>query len=424
MKPLTKGYYEFFMSNAKFRRLWGASVISLLGEWFNTIALFFLILEYSGSEFLLGILFSVRMFLFAISQPFNGLLADRFNRKTLMLWSNILQVGLALSFLFVDGEEDMWWLIGLSGLMMLLHGIYVTAERAALPNIVDKEDLITANAIDSASWSAALCMGAMLGGIVVSIWGTDAAFYIDSYTFLLSSLLLIPLKINQTIDPDMEGSFFKKAISNIQKGWKRIYNDKKLLRIVFAKSSWNLAGAGLAGVFLVLAGGSITGYGAAFGFGLFFFARGIGTGIGPLIARGLFTQKEKWPSLVGIMVSISGLFYFLVGITLEYQLALTVCLIICAHAASGANWVLSTVLTQMWVEDEVRGRVFSTDMLILGISAALSTTIAGYLVEYQGLSIKHGFIGFSFLMVTCGIIFTLWNPSEDISKSIQSKNPQ
>ena len=78
----------------------------------------------------------------------------------------------------------------------------------------------------------------------------------------------------------------------------------------------------------------------------------------------------------------------------------------------------------MWVEDEVRGRVFSTDMLILGISAALSTTIAGYLVEYQGLSLKHGFIGFSFLMVICGIIFTLWNPTEDISKSIQSKNAQ
>ena len=95
------------MSNAKFRRLWGASVISLLGEWFNTIALFFLILEYSGSVFLLGILFSIRTFLFALSQPFNGLLADRFNRKTLMLWSNILQVGLALSFLLVDGEEDM-----------------------------------------------------------------------------------------------------------------------------------------------------------------------------------------------------------------------------------------------------------------------------------------------------------------------------
>ena len=56
-------------------------------------------------------------------------------------------------FLFVDGEEDMWWLIAVSGFMMLLHGVYVTAERAAVPNMVDEEDLITANAIGSASWS-------------------------------------------------------------------------------------------------------------------------------------------------------------------------------------------------------------------------------------------------------------------------------
>ena len=410
---LTKGYAEFFFSNAKFRRLWAASVISLLGEWFNTIALFFLILEYSGSEFLLGILFSVRMALFAISQPVNGLLADRFSRKSLMLWANLLQVGLALSFLLVDGPEDMWWLVTLSGLMMLLHGVYVTAERAALPNIVAEEDLITANAIDSASWSTALCIGAMLGGIVVSIWGTDMAFIIDSYTFLLSSLLLIPLNFTQNIDPSMKGPLFSKAIANIKIGWSRIYSDKKLLRIVFAKSSWNLAGAGLAGVFLVLAGSELTGYGAAFGFGLFFFARGIGTGIGPLLARAIFKDKAKWPSLIGILVTISGFFYLLVGLSLDIYLPLTVLLIICAHSASGGNWVLSTVLTQTWVEDEVRGRVFSMDMLILGSSAALSTTVAGYLVEYQGLTLKNGFISFSLLMIICGIIFTLWRPDID-----------
>ncbi len=407
---MAKGYLEFFLSNSKFRRLWAASVISLLGEWFNTIALFFLILKYSDSEFLLGILFSVRMALFAISQPFNGLLADRFNRKTLMLWSNIFQILLALSFLMVDGKEDMWWLITLSGLMMLLHGVYVTAERAALPNIVEEEDLITANAIDSASWSTALCIGAMLGGIVVSIWGTNAAFIIDSYTFLLSSLLLIPLKFEQNIDSDMEGDFFKTGFKNIIIGWQRIYHDKKLLRIVFAKSSWNIAGAGLAGVFLVLAGANLTGYGAAFGFGLFFFARGIGTGIGPLVARGIFTDRTKWPTIVGILVFISGFFYLLVGLTLEVYLPLTVMLIITAHAASGGNWVLSTVLTQTWVEDEVRGRVFSMDMLILGSTAALSTSIAGYLVEYHNLSLKNGFISFSILMMLSGIAFTFWRP--------------
>ena len=409
---LTKGYIEFFLSNKKFRRLWAASVISLLGEWFNTIALFFLILEYSGSEFLLGVLFSVRMALFAISQPINGLLADRISRKKLMLWANLMQVFLALSFLMVDGKEDMWWLIAVSGLMMLLHGVYVTAERAALPNIVEETDLITANAIDSASWSTALCIGAMLGGITVSIWGTDMAFIIDSYTFLISSLLLIPLTFEQKFDESTQGPFVKTALSNIKTGWSRIYHDKKLLRIVFAKSSWNLAGAGLAGVFLVLAGGGLTGYGAAFGFGLFFFARGIGTGIGPLMARALFKDKSRWPSVIGILVSISGVFYLLVGLTLEIYLPLTVCLIIFAHAASGGNWVLSTVLTQMWVEDEIRGRVFSIDMLILGSTAALSTSVAGFLVEYQNLSLKSGFISFSCIMFISGMVFTFWRPDD------------
>ena len=78
-----------------------------------------------------------------------------------------------------------------------------------------------------------------------------------------------------------------------------------------------------------------------------------------------------------------------------------------AHAASGANWVLSTVLTQMWVEDEVRGRVFSMDMLILGASAALSTTTAGFLVDRYGLSIKDGMMMFSIIMIITGIILIL-----------------
>ena len=407
---LQSGYVSFFLRNSKFRRLWFASVISWIGEWFNTIALFFLILEYSGSELLLGILFSVRMALFAISQPIVGVMADRFDRKKLMVFSNILQVGFALSFLLVDGEEDMWWLIGVSGVMMLLHGFYVTAERAALPNIVADEDLLTANAISSASWSASLCIGAMLGGIVVSEWGTDAAFILDALTFVVGALFLIPMKIPQTIDEKLMGPIFSTAFRNIKTGWKRIKEDKRLLRLVFAKSSWNLAGAGLAGVFLVLAGGDIDGYGAAFGFGLFFFARGIGTGVGPLMARTFFKDQNKWPALIGLLVSLSGFFYFFVGFTLDITLPLTILLIIMAHAASGANWVLSTVLTQMWVEDEVRGRVFSMDMLILGASAALSTTTAGFLVDWYGLDIREGMMLFSIIMIFTGLVFTLWRP--------------
>ena len=410
------GYLQLLRSNRNFRSLWLASVISMLGEWFNTIALFFLILEYTGSEFLLGFLFTVRMASFALMQPFIGLLADRYSRKLIMVVANFVQIFLALGFLLVDSASDIPWMIALSGLMMLLHGTYMTAERAAIPNVVSAEDLATANALDAASWSTALCIGALLGGIVVSTWGADAAFIIDSMTFAVATLLLIPVKIQQNVEEEMKTPFFKTAFSNIKRGWLRVYTESRLLRIIFAKTAWNVAGGALAGVFLVLLGSETDGYGAAMGFGIFFFARGVGTGLGPIIARTVLKDESKWPGLIGKLVIISGSFYVLVSLTLHISLVLTVILILLAHAASGANWVLSTILTQRWVEDEMRGRVFSIDMLFMSIAFSISTSIAGYLVENYNLGIADGILYFGSLMILTGILFTLWNPGN--SKSV------
>lgn len=406
----SRTYGQLIRENRDFRQLWIAAVISMLGEWFNTIALFFLILEYTGSEFLLGMLFTVRMAGFAILQPFIGLLADRYNRKTLMVASNLLQAGFALCFLLVNDSSDIVWMIGLSGLMMVLHGVYMTAERAALPNVVSEEDLATANALDAASWSTALCIGAMLGGVVVSIWGTDAAFIVDSLTFLVGTLFLVNLTIPQTIDESMKGPWLSTGIQNIKSGWRRIRRQPALFRIVFAKASWNIAGGGLAGVYLVLMGADVQGFGAAFGFGLFFFARGVGTGLGPILARAFLKNEEAWPSLVGYLIIVSGLVYFLVGISVSYALWITVLLVILAHSASGANWVLSTVMMQQWVEDEVRGRVFSADMLILSVAFSTSTSVAGYLMENTNLGIQNGIMTFASVMVLSGIAFSMWRP--------------
>ena len=404
------GYFELIRTNAAFRRLWSASVISMLGEWFNTIALFLIIYDSTQSEFLLGLLFTMRMVCFALFQPFGGLLADRINRKKIMIWTNIIQVFLALCFLIAQDADHIGWIYLLTGLMMILHGMYVTAERASLPNIVPMEHLATANALDAASWSTALCVGAMLGGIVVEFYGTDTAFIIDAVTFAVSAILLRHLIIPQTIEEEMKGPLFSTAISNIKKGWSRIVSEKRLLRIVFAKSSWNIAGGGLAGVFLVVAGSDIDGFGMALGFGIFFFARGIGTGIGPIAARKYLVNQDRWPVLVGVLVSISGFFYFLVGWTLDQSLYLTVVLVIFAHAASGANWVLSTILTQHWVEDEVRGRVFSMDMLMMSIAFSISSATAGYLLDIEFYTLREGFLIFSSLMMVSGLFFTLWRP--------------
>lgn len=414
------GYIELLKTNGRFRIFWAAAVISMIGEWFNTIALFTLILKYSGSEALLGLLFTIRMLGFAILQPITGLLADRWSRKWIMVVSNLVQVVLALCFLMVNGPEDIWWLIGLSGVMMVLHGAYMTAERAALPNIVSEEELATANALDAATWSTALAIGAFLGGIVVSQYGVNTAFIIDAITFLVGALILLPLKLPQNVSEDMKGPIFKTAIRNIKAGFTRLFDEPRLKRIVFAKTTWNLAGGGLAAVFLVIAGSRMSPGEMAAGIGLFFMARGIGTGIGPIVARKFLTNKSRWPSLIGILVSVSGFFYLIIGLTIFDNLYLTITLIILAHAASGANWVLSTILTQQWVEDEVRGRVFSIDMLLMSVSFSISTYFAGWLLDNSILSLKTGMVYFACAMMIFGIIFTLWRPDVKHNNSLNN----
>ena len=408
------GYLELLKSNSKFRRFWFAAVISMFGEWFNTIALFVLIISHSGSEYLLGILVAVRMFGFAILQPIIGLLADRWSRKWIMVASNLIQIPLALTFIMVDGPEDIYWLIGISGLMAFLHSAYMTAERAALPNIVSEDELTTANALDAASWSTALAIGAALGGLVVTRYGTDTAFIIDAVTFLISTLILLPIIIPQKVSPEMKGPIFSTALRNIKAGLERIFSESRLMRIIFAKSVWNIAGGGLSAIFLVLAGSKLNPGEIATGIGLFFMARGIGTGIGPIIARKYLTNEDKWPALIGILISISGFFYLIVGLTIYQNLWLTILLVVIAHSASGANWVLSTILTQKWVEDEIRGRVFSTDMLLMAFAFSFSTFFAGWLLENQLLDIRLGMIWFSCAMMLSGIIFTLWRPGKKI----------
>ena len=405
------GYLQLLKENSKFRRFWSANIVSMLGEWFNTIALFTLILTYTGSEALLGLLFTIRMLGFALLQPIIGLLADRWSRKWIMITTNILQAGFALSFLMVDGPEDMWWLMVMSGIMMLLHGSYLTAERAALPNIVSEEQLSTANALDSATWSASLAIGAALGGLVVTEYGVNVAFIVDSITFVFGALIILTVTVPQSVSEEMKGPLFRTAYTNIKAGLKRITTESRLFRIVFAKASWNIAGGGLAAVFLVTAGSQLNNIEMAGGIGLFFMARGIGTGIGPILARKFLTDEDKWPPLIGILVAVSGIFYLAIGITLGDYLWLTILLVVIAHSASGANWVLSTILTQKWVEDEMRGRVFSMDMLVMSITFSISTIVAGSLLEYTNLQIDQGMIYFSLVMIAAGILFAAWRPS-------------
>ena len=405
LDELEIGFFELLITNRTYTRFWLSFLISNGGTWFNTIAVFVLVIELTGSELALGGILALRMLAFAVPQPFTGMLADMYNRKKIMIIANLLSALVALGLIFVNDSNQLILLYVLVFLLMALHALQVPAERAALPNIVKENELLTANAIDTATWSAMLGLGCALGGFVTAKYGVDIAFIVDSISFVIAALLLYSIDIPQKHKEKEEGSIIKKGLSDIFYGWKYISSKKDVLRLVFAKSVWTIGGGGL--VFLIVLVGDEIGFSDfAIGIGVMFLARAIGVGIGPLVSRSLFKDRNKWKYLIGLLISISGVFYFIFGL-LEWTL-LSISLIVFSHAASGSNWVLSSVMLQERVPDEWRGRVFATDLLLMAFFNSMSAFLASIAVDQNYLSLRDAILTFALLQIIIGLLFSLW----------------
>tara|TARA_B100001250_G_scaffold153104_1_gene131494 strand:- start:2453 stop:3763 length:1311 start_codon:yes stop_codon:yes gene_type:complete len=399
------GFLELLKNNPTFRRLWMGLAVSMMGEWFSTVALFVLIYTLTGSELGIGLLFVIRMFSMAFPQIFTGMLADRFSRKRIMIWSNILSTIAVLCLLFVDGKNDVWLIYVISAILMALHAVFIPAESASIPNVTKENELLTANALNSATWSAALCLGASIGGFVVSAYGVETAFFINAACFALGALMYSTITIPQEEFQPKPGGFWANSVGNIVEGFQIIISKPHVSRIVTAKALWAIFGGGLV-YMLVLIGDEIAFGDLAAGIGILFAARGLGTGLGPIFARYVFKNRNIWPFLLGSLVSVCGFAYVIIGF-LEWSPWIAV-IVVCGHAASAINWVLSTVLLQERSDDEWRGRLFSTDFLLMTTFNGLSTLAASLMLEYTDISLREGIQLFAFLQVLSGIIWVIF----------------
>jgi MFS family permease len=401
------GFIELLRVNPTFRKYWCANAISMLGEWFNTIALFVLIDAMSdSSELALGMLFMLRMFALAFPQLLTGVLADRYSRKWLMVLANLLSALAVSTLLFVDitNEDHIWFVYAIAAILMGLHAMYIPAENAAMPNITKPNELLTANALNSATWSASLAIGSALGGFVVAAHGVEIAFIIDVIAFVIAGLAISTMNIPQTIKVEDEGSFMVSSMGQLKDGISIIWKTPRIRRVITAKALWGLFGGGLV-YMLVLLGAEIELGELAAGIGIMFAARGAGTFLGPILARYVFTNRSRWPFLLGWLVSVCGLGYALVGF-FEWQMWF-ILLIVAAHAASGVNWVLSTVLLQERSEDEWRGRMFSTDFMLMTTVNGISTLAASMILEYTEMTLAEVVQIFALGQIISGVVWVM-----------------
>ena len=416
------GYAELIRSNVNFRRLWTGNLISLLGDWFNTIALYTLVMQLtaapgagqSGSPLALAGVFVVKMLPWALASPIAGLIVDRVNRRRLMIGTDVARAVVVLGFLLIDEPGELFALYTLIALQVVFGAAFQPAKSASIPNIVTGRELLTANALSSATWSVMLAVGAAAGGFATEWLGVRAVFLIDSLTYLISAWFVYRTSIPQDTAPVRKDvPLVKTAFGEILDGWTHLRTEPRIARIAWAKATWAFAGGGLV-FMLALLGSEVTSSALAAGIGVLFMARGIGTGIGPVVARASFKDEQRWPTVLGACVAFSGVCYGLVSYVpwipwrqASASLLLLIGLVVLAHASSGANWVLSAVLLQKRTADRYRGRVFATEWFLVMISNSFSTLVAGLLLETGLLDLRSGFAAFALAQLTCGVLWVL-----------------
>jgi MFS family permease len=345
-------------------------------DWFVMIPLLGLLYKLTGSGLWGGAVLAADTGVLALLLPFAGTVADRVDRRKIMMVANLASVAAVLTLLLVRAAGVAWLAVVTVGAIAIAKAFYVPAASAALPNVVDEPDLPTANAIAGSAWGTMLVVGASLGGVLASLVGPYACFGVAAFLLALGAFLQSGIRRPLQAPRDISARPARPAAAVVE-ALRFIGKHPRVLSLVTVKSAVGL-GNGVLTVFPVLAS-TVFGLGSI-GTGLLFAARGLGALIGPLILRPLLSRRAWLLPGLAISMAAYGIAYLGVSVTPWFPLVLV--LVTFAHIGGGGNWMMSNFALQAEVPDELRGRVFATDMMIATLALSVSQLGVGFLVDH------------------------------------------
>ena len=375
--------------NRDFRALFFASVISLGGDWFLWVAINGLIFETTHKALYVGLAILAQESAFFLASPIGGALADRIDRRKLMIACDLARAVVCAAFLFV-GPETIWLAYVLLPVLATFAAPFDPAFSAATPNVVDPEDLPAANALNGSLWGTMLAVGAGLGGVISAAFGADTAFLVDAGSFLVSAALLssIRRRFSETTEETTEHPGIVEAT---RETWRFARRDHRVLSLLAVKFGFGAA-AGLLALIPVMALDKDVFDAGNVGFGILMAARGVGALIGPFLGHRIAGPRHRrlFPA-IGLSLAVFGLGYMAMGAA--PSLAIAAVMICVAHLGGGSQWMLSTYGLQVLVPDHIRGRIFGFDYMLITLSLSLSALIASAVAAQIGARITVSVLG-------------------------------
>jgi MFS family permease len=378
-------YIALLRKQTGFRKLWLAALVSLTGDWFNTIASVMIVNRYTETDLAISWILIARTLPRFILGPLAGVFADRFDRKKIMVASDLLRAGIVLSFLFVDRPERVWLIYLLTTLQFVLASFFEPASTALIPSLVEgRKELLNANVLMSITWSTVLAIGAAIGGLFAGVFGAQTALIADVFTFLLSAFLVSQIGSVRGGEPREEPT---SGYLEMIEGFRYVIDRPQVLVLSLIKTFGQI---GSADILIAVFAEQYFPYGqeGAISLGVMFGAAGLGALLGPLIANRM-TKGNNLALRRAIQV---GYLLIPVGWALvawSPNLWIASLGILVRLMGGSINWTYSNVLIQTDVPDRYLGRVFALDLGMFTLASSTSVFLTGYFLDTFALSPRN-----------------------------------
>ena len=362
-----------------FLALWIGQLVSQVGDQFVIIAVLVLINRLTDSAVpvgIVGLCFTGPQLLLGLV---GGVFADRWNRKTVMIVSDILR-GLAVLALVMVRDASQFYILYLVTFTASAVGVFFApARNAVIPNVVPERLLLAANALIQGSQVIAMILGASIAGFVVDWLGIEFAFVFDALTFFVSAIAIVAMRLPRTATVNRQGDV-REMWAQLREGLSFIKRNPFLTNVMVITGQ---ATFGFAAIFVlgVMHLGDVLGIDAK-GFGILYAVEGLGVVVGGAILTKFFS-RIKVNRVVALCMIALGISIIAFAAAPSYALVM-VSMIVIGLSIVSARAALAT-LTQALVPDEKRGRVESAVAMVIGAATSASIGLAGLFGDLVGV---------------------------------------